>query len=112
MGFLLLRPDDLIIVIGIVSWLWFFVGWPVRRIRRRVEASPNCRALERGVSSLSCAGAKVKEPIFQPGAGWTVLTMVLTFAFSWAFTYFVSAPIARVVVDATVRPLLKWVGLL
>ena len=54
----------------------------------------------------------MKEPIFQPGAGWTVLTMVLTIAFSWAFTHFVSAPIAQVVVEATVRPLLTWVGLL
>ena len=34
-GFLVLRPDDLMIVVGIVSWLWFLVRWPVQRIRRR-----------------------------------------------------------------------------
>ena len=54
----------------------------------------------------------MKEPIFQPGAGWIVLAMALTIAFSWLFTYFVSAPIAGAVGEMVLRPLLALIGIL
>ena len=54
----------------------------------------------------------MKEPIFQPEAGWMVLAMVLTIAFSWLFTYFVSAPIAERAGEMVLRPALTWLGLL
>ena len=35
LGFLLLRPDDLVIVVGLVNWLGMAVRWPIQSIGRR-----------------------------------------------------------------------------
>ena len=71
------------------------VRWPIQSIGRRDQRA---RIVERWSHEFLLslvAWTRMKEPIFQPGAGWIVLAMVLTIAFSWLFTYFVSAPIAE-----------------
>ena len=54
----------------------------------------------------------MKEPIFQPGAGWVALAMTLTTTARAAFHNFISVPVARVVVGVPLRGLLKSLGLL
>jgi hypothetical protein len=54
----------------------------------------------------------MREPIFQPGAGWTILAMALTIAIGMIFHRFIAMPVARAVGEALLRPLLAWLGLL